>query len=345
MIILPRQYKNKISTSSKIYCNLRYNKHQWSPINNTKEFHDIIFSEHANRDRIVGKQLKMWISIGYSTQDTLVDENDIYFDSIEALQFPAKPLKNWDEKKTIENLLNRMYFDKKSCLHHGFTAQHKHSFAMDISLFVKSGVDKMAENAGFKKALDSDSILLTDDEVKQYILDPYYKNGNFNSTLNHHPAKGVYPPSNRLEKQPPHFNDWYNGPTGQGGAAVGNVGGTSKDSSTTNSLASIIGQLVQAKNHQPSTNKTISTSSFTTTKKSITFMCQWNNNPESIIIDGSKLTNKTKMKDFLLYCEDDDDDSFAKDNKHNLDGNTQKLYFNIKTKDGFDEISIKNHVS
>ena len=121
--------------------------------------------------------MKMLISIGYSTQDAIVDENDEYFESINALQFSAKPqdanspeiilssnelrVKNWNEKKAIEKLLNWMYSDENSCLHHGFTAEHKNLFAIGISLFVKSGVDKMAENVGFKKALDSDSILLT----------------------------------------------------------------------------------------------------------------------------------------------------------------------------------------
>ena len=41
LILRPRQYKNKISAVSKINCNLCYNKHQWTPITKTKEFHDI----------------------------------------------------------------------------------------------------------------------------------------------------------------------------------------------------------------------------------------------------------------------------------------------------------------
>ena len=59
----------------------------------------------------------------------------------------------------------------------------------------------------FNIALDSDNLLLLEAEAKQYLLDPYHKNGHFNSKLNHHPAKWVYPPLNWLEKQPPHFDN------------------------------------------------------------------------------------------------------------------------------------------
>ena len=358
--LLPRQYKNKISKSSKIYCNRKFNEHQWIQVNNTKDFHSLILSEHANKDRIVGNALKMRFAIGYATNHTIYDENDEYFNDTEYLTYSTKPqemkspevilssnemkIRQWDEKKAIENLLNRMYYEEASPLYHGFTSQHKHSFAMGISLFVKSGVGKMPENEAFQLALNSDSILLNESETKQYLLDPYYKNANFNSTMNYHPKKGQYPPRNRNEKQPPHFNDWYN--SKGGGVAQGNNNGTvANDNSnvTSNALATILGQFIQSKNSDNQINQGNSNDLSSLAKKQIavTFACQWNRFPESIIIDGDKLTNKSTMRELLLHCDSEDDQSFADDYNLGLDGNSRKLYFCVKTTDGFDEISIK----
>ena len=257
-------------------------------------------------------------------------------------------------------MLNRLYYDEESCLYHGYTAQHKHSFAMGISLFMKSGADKLPENEVFHKVLKSEDEIFNEEEMKQYILDPYYKNGNFNSTLNNHPAKGAYPPSNRLEKQPPHFNDWYNGPKGPNsdgaGVAVGASGGMNKnnEASTSNSLAAILGQLIHS-NSNSATNENTASSTATVnvsssvsetvsnnTKKNntVTFSCEWNEFPEAIIIDGVNIKETSTMKDLLTYSEDGDD-SFAIDYELGLDDDKRKLFFKVKAEDGFNDINIK----
>ena len=252
-------------------------------------------------------------------------------------------------------MLNRLYYDEESCLYHGYTAQHKHSFAMGISLFMKSGADKLPENEVFHKVLKSEDEIFNEEEMKQYILDPYYKNGNFNSTLNNHPAKGAYPPSNRLEKQPPHFNDWYNGPKGPNsdgaGVAVGTSGGRNKnnEASTSNSLAAILGQLIHSKNDNNTSisatttnvNDTTNMNSVTTEKNdSVTFSCEWDLFPESIIIDGINLKETSTMKELLTYSEDGDK-SFAMEYNLSLDNENKKLYFRVKAADGFNDINIK----
>ena len=94
-------------------------------------------------------------------------------------------------------------------------------------------------------------------------------------------------------------------------------------------------------NCQVNNDETEPSSSSSSKQMAVTFACEWDCFPESIIIDGNKLTSKSTMKGLLLHCDNEEDKSFADDNTLDLDGNSRKLYFSVKTIEGFNDIRIK----
>ena len=322
-------------------------------------------TEHGTKGRIVGRQLKLRMAIGYTTKEVIKDENSQYFIEENCLLYSQKPdlpkspeailtsskikSQNWDVKVKVENLLNCLYNDENSPLFHGFLKPHKVAFSLAISLFIKSGAENRGENKAFHKALHSDNEILDEAGVEQYILKPYNERGNYNATFGYKPKRGLYPPTNTSDKSPPDFNEWHNGqnsPNGRnnnGNTANGNIGNNANatiEGASSNALVSILGQIVQQKNNSANCNdvNTDTAVSVSTKHKTVTFSCNWDPFPEAIIIDEVKLTLKSTMKMVLEHI-DGGDKSFSEYNI--LEESCKNLYFQVKAKDGFNDISIK----
>ena len=90
----------------------------------------------------------------------------------------------------------RMYSDKDLCLHHVhvFLLDHRIHFGQLLRRMIKEGY--FCENETLFSKLQDKKILLTKEEVDQYLLDPYFQDVNFDATNGSHPEKDDTPPEN-----------------------------------------------------------------------------------------------------------------------------------------------------
>ena len=265
-------YRKNVSAASKVFTNVRYNEHAWKEIGSTRELHDLVISEHEIKNRIVGKSLKIKIALGYNSRNALVDSQDEYFTSAEAMDYSAQKSEiamsppelkitglkarkqSWNIAHQVENFSKRSFQMEESSLYHGFTKEHKSIFTQVISSFLKGG-SKDSENEHFFKVLNDDNLILTQNEISKYILHPYYNYGNYNSTEGQHPEREKFPPSNVGINCPPTFKDWKS----KNGIMTNSSAGVGGSDEISNSLVSILGTIVKNNSTNANTDENTST--------------------------------------------------------------------------------------
>ena len=350
-------YSGKISTKSKFYVNQSFNSNAWKEVRTTEKLHQIILDESSKKKRIVKDCLKLRVSLGYVRNiHPVVDTLDDYFEEEAFAGFSQDPSlamspemkKNSSDRRTgfnnandnVETLLMRMFADKESCLHHGFLLEHRMVFSRSLRRMIKGG--SYCDNQNLFDKLQDSKKLLTQAEVDQYLIEPYYQEGRFDLTKDQHPEKGKYPPKNRMMQCPQLFDDWERILKARGGTINGGQNG--KNGSNSSSFGSILERLVssieqkglQSVAARSSSNQTVRNDNTSNGEEKgdendqiefITFKCKWDPVPICIVIED-EISSSSTMRDLLLVKIGEDpciNDEF----ELNINS-SDKLYFRMK---------------
>ena len=368
----PDIFSGKISSYSKLYINQSYTQNAWKEVKSTDQLNKIILEEHGKKNRLTGEgSLKLKVSLGYNRNvnpiiDSLNEYFDVEGDFASFSQEPANAMspelkKNSTERRhgfndtngNVESLLKRMFSDKDSTLHHGFLVEHRMSFARSLRKMVKAG--SYCENSSLFDALKDSKKLLTNDEVQQYLLEPYFQEGNFESTNKLHPEKGKYPPRNRMVNCPQYFKDFKQYCKSRG-IAIDDSSIRKNDHMS--NFCSVLDRLVAIEekgdrndglNDNNTNNDSCTMVSSVNISNSlseeqeeidfISFTCQWDKVPISIMVENEIGPNSTMQE--VLLSKIGDDPCIDKEFGLNLDSN-QKLYFRMSIKNGSSLIMRKS---
>ena len=88
--------------------------------------------------------------------------------------------------------------------------------------------------------------LLTQVEVDQNLIEPYYQEGRFDLTKDQHPEKGKYPPKNRMMQCPQLFDEWERGLKARGGTTDGDQNSNNRSNNNSSNFGTILERLVSS---------------------------------------------------------------------------------------------------
>ena len=239
-----------------------------------------------------------------------------------------------DANDNVETLLMRMFADKESCLRHGFLLEHRMAFSRSLRQMIKGG--SYCDNQKLFAKIQDSSQLLTQDEVDQYLIEPYYQEGKFDLTKDQHPEKGKYPPKNRMMQCPQLFDDWERSLKARGENIDGN-----RSNSNASNLGSILERLVSSIENKDSQSVATRTSSNQIERNDnmskgdenvqvdfITFTCKWDPAPICIVVEDD-ISIASTMRDVLLVEIGEQDPCINDEFELNINS-SEKLYFRIK---------------
>ena len=211
-------YKKKaLGENSGFYMRTQFNTHNWIQINSTAELHTLLWTEMNNSNRINNSQLDVHLSFGKAKRgENILEDDHDYFDSDRALDFsqhktngldlgssPAAKLyskdtreNTWSSPGGVQNLLLRMYCDPTSILYNGFLKEQGEDFYRLLKMEIDSPEHFCEETSPLRNAATGAGGILSDDAVRQYILNPYNAKWqtHSNNCKGFLPKKNKYPP-------------------------------------------------------------------------------------------------------------------------------------------------------
>lgn len=346
-------YSGKISEKSKLYINQSFTSNAWKEVRTTQQLHQIIMEESEKKKRIVKDSLKLRVSLGYIRNiRPIVDSLDSYFEEEAFVGFSQDPSlamspetkKNSSDRRAcfndandqVETLLMRMYSDKESCLYHGFLLEHRMTFSRSLRRMIKGG--SFCDNKSLFETLQDSKKLLNEDEVTQYLLDPYYQEGKFDLTKEQHPKKDKYPPKNRMLQCPQLFEDWEKQLRARGEKLEGHAGDDPKRQNFSSILERLVSTMESSNQSSSITTNEIEVIENVRKEKGgsndsekiefITFKCKWDPAPICIMLEDN-ITMDSTMQDILL-ADVGDDPSINEEFGLDINSKTSKLFFRLE---------------